>query len=72
MLLSTTLIEWVGGMPGPKTNQPAQIKFSNKARGIKALVVCNSWDLDPLDLLYGLAQGVNLSINLSVYPPISI
>ena len=32
-----------------------------KGRTIKGLVVCNNWDLDPLDLLNGLALGY--------YPP---
>ena len=30
----------------------------DKGRAIKGLVVCNSWDLEPLDLLNGLALGM--------------
>ena len=29
----------------------------DKGRAIKGLVVCNNWDLEPLDLLNGLALG---------------
>ncbi len=29
----------------------------DKGRAIKGLVVCNSWDLEPWDLLNGLALG---------------
>ncbi len=33
----------------------AQLGLPDKGRAIKGLVVCNSWDLEPLDLLNGLA-----------------
>ncbi len=35
----------------------AQLGLPDKGRTIKGLVVCNDWDLDPLDLLNGLALG---------------
>ncbi len=37
----------------------AQLGLPDKGRAIKALVVCNSWDLEPLDLLNGLVLGSN-------------
>ncbi len=39
---------------GPKQ---AQLGLPDKGRAIKELVVCNSWDLEPWDLLNGLALG---------------
>ncbi len=33
------------------TQYKAQLVFSDKCCAIKGLVVCNSWDLEPLDLL---------------------
>ena len=47
-------------MPWPqtgKTQDHAQLGLSAKGRVIKGLVVCNSWALEPLDLLNGLALG---------------
>ncbi len=35
----------------------AQLGLPDKGRAIKGLVVCNNWDLEPLDLLNGLALG---------------
>ena len=49
-----------GGMPWPqtgKTQYHAQLGLPDKGRTIKGLVFCNSWDLEPLDLLNGLALG---------------
>ena len=34
-----------------------QLQLPNKGRAIKGLVVCNNWDIKPLDLLNGLALG---------------
>ena len=34
-----------------------QLGLTDKGRAIKGLVVCNSWDLEPSDLLNGLALG---------------
>ena len=45
---------------GPKTGAThyhAQLGLPDKGRTIKELVVCNNWDLEPLDLLNGLALG---------------
>ncbi len=45
-------------MPWPKTGATQyheQLGLTDKGREIKGLVVCNSWDLEPLDLLNGLA-----------------
>ncbi len=56
----TTLIVWVGGMPRPQTGATQyheQLRLPDKGRAIKGLVVCNNWDLEPLDLLNGLALG---------------
>ena len=39
------------------TQYHAQLGLPDKGRVIKGLVVCNSWDLKPLDLLNGLALG---------------
>ncbi len=39
------------------THYHAQLGLSDKGRAIKELVVCNSWDLEPYDLLNGLALG---------------
>ncbi len=50
----------VGGMPWPKTGATqyhAQLGLPDKGRAIKGMVVCNNWDLEPLDLLNGLALG---------------
>ena len=49
-------------MPWPQTgaNQyHAQLGLPDKGRAIKELVFCNSWDLEPLDLLNGLALDFN-------------
>ncbi len=35
----------------------AQLGLPYKGCAIKELVVCNSWDLEPFDLLNGLALG---------------
>ncbi len=35
----------------------AQLGLPDKGRTIKVLVVCNIWDLEPLDLLNGMALG---------------
>ena len=45
---------------GPKTGATqynAQLELPDKGRAIKGLVVCNNWDLEPMDLLNGLALG---------------
>ncbi len=54
----TTLIVW--GMSLPKTGgiqYHAQLGLPDKGRAIKGLVVCNSWDLEPWNLLSGPALG---------------
>ena len=35
----------------------APLGLADKGRAIKGFVVCNNWDLEPLDLLKGLALG---------------
>ena len=45
-------------MPWPQTGATqyhAQLGLPGKGRTIKGLVVCNNWDLEPLDLPNGLA-----------------
>ena len=47
-------------MPWPQTSATqyhAQLGLTDKGRAIKGLVVCNNWDLEPLELLNGLALG---------------
>ncbi len=47
-------------MPWPQTGATqshAQLGLPDKGRAIKGLVVCNNWDLEPLDLLNCLALG---------------
>ena len=47
-------------MPWPQTvatQYHAQLGLPDKGRAIKGLVVCNDLDLEPLDLLNGLALG---------------
>ena len=47
-------------MPWPQTGAThyhAQLGLPDKGRAIKGLVVCNIWDLEPLDLLNSLALG---------------
>ena len=47
-------------MPWPQTGATqyhAQLGLPDKGHAIKGLVVCNSWDLEPWDLLNGLALG---------------
>ena len=39
------------------THYNAQLGLPHKGRAIKGLVICNDWDLEPLDLLNGLALG---------------
>ncbi len=39
------------------THYHAQLGLPGIGRAIKGLVVCNNWDLEPLDLLNGLAIG---------------
>ncbi len=48
-------------MPWPQTGAThyhAQLGLPDKGRAIKGLVVCNSWDLEPWDLLNGMALVV--------------
>ncbi len=48
------------GMPWPQTGAPqypAQLGIPDKGRATNGLVVCNYWDLEPLDLLNGQALG---------------
>ena len=54
-----TLIVCVRGMLVPigATQYHAQLGLQDKGRAMKGLVVCNDWDLEPLDLLNGLALG---------------
>ena len=54
-VICVTLIVWAGGMPWPQTGATqyhAQLRFPDKG-----LVVCNNWDVEPLDMLNGLALG---------------
>ena len=47
-------------MPWPKTGAThfnAQLGLPDKGLPIKELVVCNNWDLEPLELINGLALG---------------
>ncbi len=47
-------------MPWPQTGATqyhAQFGLQDKGHAIKGLVVWNNWDLEPLDLLNGLALG---------------
>ena len=47
-------------MSGPHTGATqyhAEFGLSDKGRAIKGLIVCNSCNLEPLDLLNGLALG---------------
>ena len=47
-------------MPRPNigvTYYHTQLELPDKGRAIKGLVVCNNLDLEPLDLLIGLALG---------------
>ena len=47
-------------MPWPQsgaTQYHAQLGLTDKGREIKELVVCNNWDLEPLNLLNSLALG---------------
>ncbi len=39
------------------TQYHAQLGLPDKGRAIKGFVVCNNWDLEPLDLIKGLALG---------------
>ncbi len=39
------------------TQYREEFGLPDKVRVIKGLVVCNNWDLEPLDLLYGHALG---------------
>ena len=51
-------------MAWPKTGATqyhAQLGLPYNGHVIKGLVVCKSWDLEPLDLLNGLALGYQLS-----------
>ncbi len=48
------------GMPWPlrgATQYYAHLGLPDKVRTIKGLIVCNNWDLEPLDLLNGLSLG---------------
>ncbi len=47
-------------MPWPQTGTTqynAQLGLPDKGRAINGLVICNNWDLEPIDLLNGLALG---------------
>ena len=53
-----TLVIWEGGVPWPQTGATqyhTQLGLPYKGRAIKGLVVCNDWNLEPLDILSGLA-----------------
>ncbi len=39
------------------TQYHAQLGLPDKGRATKGLVVCNNWNIEPLDLLNGLAIG---------------
>ena len=39
------------------THYIAQLGLPGKGCAIKGLAICNSWDIDPWDLLNGLALG---------------
>ncbi len=55
-----SLIERVWGMPWPKTGRTqyhSQLSLPDKGCAIKGLVVCNNWDIEPLDLLNDLTLG---------------
>ena len=59
-----TLILWVGRMPQPQTDAThyhEKLGPPDKSCAIKGFVVCNDWDLETLDVLYGLSLGC--------YPP---
>ncbi len=43
--------------PNRRNSLPCTVRTSSKGRATKGLVVCNNWDLEPLDLLNGLALG---------------
>ena len=45
--------------PNRRNSLPCTVRTSipDKGRAIKVLVVCNNWDLEPLDLQNGLALG---------------
>ncbi len=43
-------------MPQPQT-VATQLGLPDKGRAIRELVDCNNWNLEPLDLLNGLALG---------------
>ena len=64
-------------MPWPQTGATqyhAQLGLPDKGRAIKGLVVCNNWDLEPLDLLNGLALGCyqpSPEVLIVLYPSIS-
>ncbi len=50
----------MGGMYWPKpaaTHYFSKLGLTDKGHAIKELVVCNSWDLEPLYLPNGLALG---------------
>ncbi len=53
---SMSRVEWT---QTGETQYNAQLRLPDKGGAIKWLVVCNNLDLDPLDLLNGLAQGCN-------------
>ena len=49
-------------MPWPGTGATQyleQLELKDKDHAIKGLVDCNNWDLEPLDVLNGLALGIN-------------
>ena len=48
-----------GGIPWPQIGaiNTMHLGLPDKRRPIKGLVVCYSWDLEPLNLLNGLALG---------------
>ena len=52
------------------THYYSYLGLSDKSRAIKELVVCNNWDLEPLDLINGLAVG-KIAANITAYHNIS-
>ena len=52
-------------MPWPQTGAThyhVQLGLPDKGRAIKELVVCNSWDQEPLDLLEDILAGFKASV----------
>ncbi len=53
--------------PNRRYSVPCTVRIPDKGRAIKVLVICNNWDLEPLDLPNVLALSINRPLRYLSY-----